>query len=258
MSNQQNLELCWQVEKACALAWPTQNVVHADGYEFRHSPGATSRRNNSVNPTRDHQPLTAALIEKAGKHCLSLGKDLIVRVPDMISDVGPLLDQEMFGPAQSKTKTLLAPDLHGFEVQSDVQISTHANEAWVQFAANRAQWTNEGRQSFLNALLEIGYPILFAHIELDQELAAIAYAVVVEDIAIIESVETAPQFRRQGRAAKLLSSLLAKCRSLGATKAALQVVAQNEAARALYHKLGFTTELYEYHYRTQKEKRPGG
>ncbi|MGJ8528593.1 GNAT family N-acetyltransferase [Maritalea sp.] len=251
MYDPQNLDLCWQVEEACALAWPTKNIQPFNGYEFRHTPGATTRRNNSVNPTRSHQMMTSALIEEAATHYNALNKKLIVRVPDMISEAEALLDKEGFGPAEAKTKTLFASSLDGFELQNQVEVSSHADEAWVQFAANRAQWTREGRQSFLKALLEIGYPILFAHIEVDQELAAIAYAVVVEDVAIIESVETAPQFRRQGRAAKLLSSLLARCRSLGATKAALQVVAQNEAARALYHKLGFTTELYDYHYRTK-------
>lgn len=252
MSNIQNLELCWQVEAACAAAWPTLEIQNVSGYEFRHTAGAITRRNNSVNPTVQHGEFGAELLAKAKSFYDHYDKPLVVRVPDMIAEIEPVLDAADFGPAQSLSKTLLAPTLLGFEWQNDVQISTRSDSKWLEFAANRAQWTKAGRESFLKALLNIGYPILFAHIEEDQELAAIAYAVVIENIAIIESVETAPKFRRQGRAAKLLSSLLAKCKRLGATKAALQVVAENTAARALYKKLGFTTELYDYHYRTKQ------
>jgi len=251
MSSLENLDLCWQVEAACAHAWPTLETKTVNGYEFRHSAGAITRRNNSLNPTAQHGKFDIDLLAQAGVFYDERKKPLIVRIPAMVSTIEPVLDAAGFGPAEALTKTLLASDLSSFEWRGDVQLSTHTTPEWLEFAANRAQWTPAGRANFLKALQHISYPILFAHIEEDQELAAIAYAIVVENIAIIESVETAPKFRRQGRAAKLLSSLLAKCRSLGATKAALQVVAQNTAARALYQKLGFTTQLYDYHYRSK-------
>lgn len=249
MSDAQTLDLCWQVEKACALAWPTQFVKTINGFEFRLSPGATTKRNNSVNPTAHHGALDQDTIEAANNYYAEHNRSLIVRVPDMSFSACQLLDAAGFGEPEAHTKTLFAPDLSAFEWSDDVRISTQANERWLEFAHNRAQWTAAGRKAFLDALLHIQFPILFAEIEVDQQTAAIAYAIVVGEIAIIESVETAPLFRRQGRAAHLLSSLLAKCRSLGATSAALQVVAQNTPARALYKKLGFSTELYDYYYR---------
>lgn len=249
MSDARTLDLCWQVEKACALAWPTQFVQIINGFEFRLSPGATTKRNNSVNPTAEHGTLDQFTLEAASAYYAENKRDLIVRVPDMTASESQFLDEAGFGEPEAHTKTLFSPDLSSFEWSDDVRISTQANEDWLEFAQNRAQWTAEGRKVFLDALLHIQFPILFAEIEVDQQIAAIAYAIVVGEIAIIESVETAPLFRRQGRAAHLLSSLLAKCRSLGATNAALQVVAANSPALALYKKLGFSTELYDYYYR---------
>ncbi|MFT6658063.1 GNAT family N-acetyltransferase [Maritalea sp.] len=254
MSNIQNLELCWQVEAACAAAWPAEQIQSCQGFEFRQTVGTKSRRINSVNPTFQHQPVDAKLLDAATNFYAACDQNTVFRVPEMISELDNILDLNHFDEAQARTKTLLAPTMSGFEWQQDVQITTHPEDRWLQFALERADFSADSHVWFRQALLNIGYPILFAHIEEDQELAAIAYAVVIGDIAIVESVETAPKFRRQGRAAKLLSSLLAKCKRLGATKAALQVVAQNTAARALYKKLGFSTELYDYHYRTKPIK----
>lgn len=251
MSSLQNLELCWQVEAACAAAWPAGQTVQCQGFELRQTDGTPSRRINSVNPTAAYGLIDQHLLNTADELYKQNNQSTIFRVPDMVPELERFLDGQNFAPPEARTKTLLAPNMFGFEWQQDVQLTTHADDRWLQFASDRAHFQPDHRIKFRQALLNIGFPILFAHIEEDQEIAAIAYAVVVEDVAIIESVETAPKFRRQGRAAMLLSSLLAKCRSLGATKAALQVVAENTAARALYEKLGFTVELYDYHYRTK-------
>lgn len=252
MHHAADLSLCWQVERALAAAWPTQFVQSMNGYDFRLSPGATTKRNNSVNPLQDHGTLDAATLDAARDYYAKSDKDLIVRIPDLMAPCDDLLDAHGFDAPVSHSKTLFAPDLSAFEWADDVRISTQASLDWLQFAQNRAQWTADGKQVFLDALRHIEYPILFADIEVNDQLAAIAYAVVIDEIAIIESVETAPAFRRQGRAAHLLSSLLAKCRRLGAGGAALQVLAQNAPARTLYKKLGFSTELYDYHYRIKK------
>lgn len=252
MRDAADLALCWRVEAACGAAWPTQFVRSVNGFDFRLSPGATTKRNNSVNPTIKHGALDQATLTAAIDYYCEHERDAIVRVPELMAPENALLDANGFGEPLSHSKTLYAPDLSPFEWADDVRISTQASSSWLQFAQNRAQWTEGGRQVFLDALRHIQYPILFGDIEVDDQLAAIAYAVVIDEIAIIESVETAPAFRRQGRAAHLLSSLLAKCRSLGATGAALQVLEANAPARTLYQKLGFSTELYDYYYRIKK------
>lgn len=62
-------------------------------------------------------------------------------------------------------------------------------------------------------------------------------------------VFTAPQARGQGLARLLCGHLLAQAVAAGARTAYLQVEADNAAARAIYHRLGFT-DAFAYHYRT--------
>jgi ribosomal protein S18 acetylase RimI-like enzyme len=63
-------------------------------------------------------------------------------------------------------------------------------------------------------------------------------------------VFTAPAARGKGYARVLCQHLLAQARSRGARHAYLQVESDNEAARAVYHRLGFA-DGYAYHYRTR-------
>ena len=62
-------------------------------------------------------------------------------------------------------------------------------------------------------------------------------------------VFTAPAARGQGLARQLCSWLLAQAAEGGARHAYLQVEGDNHAARAVYHRLGFS-DAYAYHYRT--------
>ena len=244
-----DLDLCWKVEAACAAAWPAESSTKHNGWLFNCTEGTASRRINSVNPTKYHTSADAKLVDAAVTHYSELNKDTIFRIPEMISEIEPLLDQSGFGEADTRTLTLLASDIADFEWHNDVTITAQPKENWLDFALDRSHFSPQHRVPFRQALLGIGYPVLFGMIEEDEVPTAIAYVVIVENIAIIESVETKPQFRRQGRAARLVGSLLAKSRSLGATKAALQVIAENDGAISLYKKLGFSTELYAYHYR---------
>lgn len=57
----------------------------------------------------------------------------------------------------------------------------------------------------------------------------------------IQNVATAPAFRRQGVAARLLEQSLERCRDAGFEAAWLEVRAGNAAAIALYHRYGFRT-----------------
>ena len=65
----------------------------------------------------------------------------------------------------------------------------------------------------------------------------------------------APPARGHGLATLLCRQLLAEARQHGAQYAYLQVDADNVAARAVYHRLGFV-DAYAYHYRQAPENSP--
>lgn len=68
------------------------------------------------------------------------------------------------------------------------------------------------------------------------------------DLVGLFDVFTAPHARTRGWARALCRSMLQQAHADGARSAYLQVEADNGAARAVYHRLGFA-DAYGYHYR---------
>jgi ribosomal-protein-alanine acetyltransferase len=66
----------------------------------------------------------------------------------------------------------------------------------------------------------------------------------------INSLAVAPALRRQGVGSELMRGVLAKAREEGAIRATLEVRRSNEAARALYERLGFAVEAIRPDYYT--------
>jgi ribosomal protein S18 acetylase RimI-like enzyme len=66
----------------------------------------------------------------------------------------------------------------------------------------------------------------------------------------ITSIGTLPAFRRQGLGTEILHALEAWGYGCGARRAALQVETDNEAAIAMYARLGYI-ERYRYYYRAR-------
>jgi len=73
-------------------------------------------------------------------------------------------------------------------------------------------------------------------------------AVLEQELVGLFDVVTHPEARRAGHATELVDGLLGWARDNGARRAYLQMVAANDAARALYDRLGFEP-LYHYWYR---------
>lgn len=66
----------------------------------------------------------------------------------------------------------------------------------------------------------------------------------------INSVAVAPERRREGLGAELMRGVLESARDEGAIRATLEVRRSNEAARALYERLGFAVEAIRPDYYT--------
>jgi GNAT superfamily N-acetyltransferase len=79
-------------------------------------------------------------------------------------------------------------------------------------------------------------------------LAAVARGVLVEDWLVVTAVTVAEEARRRGLGTAVMAALADWARDRGGRRCLLQVVETNEAALALYARLGFT-EHHRYHYR---------
>ncbi|NJQ00995.1 GNAT family N-acetyltransferase [Streptomyces sp. PLAI1-29] len=79
--------------------------------------------------------------------------------------------------------------------------------------------------------------------------AAVGRCVVDGRWAGFSAVETAPELRRRGLASRVMAALADRALAEGASAAYLQVETDNEAARALYGRLGFTVHHRYHHWR---------
>lgn len=107
------------------------------------------------------------------------------------------------------------------------------------------------RQAHAERLLSS--PVPFQAFELREHGEALAcgqYAV-EGTLAGLYDVYTAPAARDRGLGTRLCRGMLSHARARGATAAYLQVDADNHAARAIYHRLGFA-DGYGYHYRARE------
>lgn len=83
----------------------------------------------------------------------------------------------------------------------------------------------------------------------DGQVLACGQSAAEADLVGLYDVFTHPQARGRGLSRLLCGRLLAQAHAAGARVAYLQVDADNHAARAVYHRLGFA-DAYAYHYRS--------
>ncbi|MGD1877881.1 MAG: GNAT family N-acetyltransferase [Kiloniellaceae bacterium] len=246
-------DLAWRAEEACMNAWPSPRQAVFGGWLLRAAGGAI-RRANSVNPLRGCNGDAQAVIPVAEALYGALGQTPLFRIPSLVGS--PPLERmegtlESAGyTAEGHTLTLFAELTRGAAAAGgDVELLPQASGAWLDARARMSGIDAAERQSYEAMLDSILLPRVFAAARDDGQIASVAYAVVLDGLAVIESVITDPALRQRGLARRSVGTLLDWARACGARGACLQVVADNPPALKLYRSLGFDRELYRYHYR---------
>jgi len=245
-----------QVEETCMNAWPALKEVHYDGWLIRLAHGAT-RRTNSVNvigPGR--RPLTEKIA-----YCEAIyrahGQPPFFR---LLSHAEPALERALAARgyrAEDETITLYMnfgrtkPKAPDGAIVTDVREGRPA-KTWLDAHRIHSRRTPEEAAALHAVLDAIAVPAFFAEARgEDGEIASVAFCGIHQQIACLQWVVTDPAQRRQGLSHATLQALLIRAEAAGARGACLQVVAANAPAIALYKRLGFTCELYRYHYRVR-------
>ncbi|MEV0650323.1 GNAT family N-acetyltransferase [Phytomonospora sp. NPDC050363] len=125
-----------------------------------------------------------------------------------------------------------------------VQIGSAPSVGWLDLVSSR----KGGLPQIALSILAGAPKTAFASLYEDGELIAIGRGAVSAGWLGVSLVEVVPEARRRGVATHLFDGLVGWARPLGAERAYLQVVSTNEAATALYHRIGFT-DHHEYTYR---------
>ena len=103
------------------------------------------------------------------------------------------------------------------------------------------------------ALSPVPFQAMALRRDADGELLACGQFAIEQRLAGLYDIIVAPSQRGRGFGSLLCAALLAQAQADGAQAAYLQVEADNEAARALYRRLGFV-DAYAYHYRGTKPR----
>jgi GNAT superfamily N-acetyltransferase len=264
--------LGWRVERACAAAWPAGEVREVAGWAVSRSRGGT-RRANSASARGATARLGRETIARIDALYAEQDLPTLVRVTDLTPGADAVLDAAGFAPPEGLTHTLALDWLRGegggpgggtaggtgrshphdrpppepgsSSRSGEVVLSTTADAAWIEVRRRLSLAEGRGADDQVGPALRLAVPAVFARIGRD----AIAYAAVAGGIAVVEAVAVDPTRRRRGLARLMLAALLDRVRSDGAGHAALQVMADNSPAIALYRGLGFGQDLHNYHYR---------
>jgi ribosomal protein S18 acetylase RimI-like enzyme len=242
-----NEDLNWRAEEACINAWPCPRQTLLDGWLVRLAGGST-RRTNSVNPPRYGPPDPALLLDPCTDIYAAHGLPLLFRAPAIAPGLAGRLEALGFS-GYDETHTIFA-DLEGaLCVRDDAVMLTAAPTE--DFYALRATVNGESEEAtaVYRAMTGlIALPKAFATLAQDGAPVSIAYGAIDRGLLVIESVATDPAARGKGFARRTVSTLMHWAGAHGAWGACLQVLGTNEPARALYARLGFTRDLYRYHY----------
>ncbi|MFC3322745.1 GNAT family N-acetyltransferase [Mesorhizobium cantuariense] len=241
-------DLNWQIEQACREGWPAATETVVDGWLPRRS-GGRIRRTNSANPLRGRRGAPDAVIDAAEAFYIGHGQTPLFRVPDIAGELEAALDHRGYQP-EGGTIHLHAGIGDLAEVRDEqVTVSPMPGEDWLTARFRMGAFDDAERRIFREMTGLVLGDRAFVSYERDSEIAALAYGVIRNGLLVVESVETDGRFRQQGLGRKTVGGLIDWARRAGASAACLQVVADNMPAGALYASLGFSRELYRYHYR---------
>jgi len=244
-------DLNWRVEAACLNAWPSSRQIFLDGWSLRASGGST-RRANSANPLHAGAEANDALIEKVEAFYRAQGRPAIFRITDMANEIDRLLEARGY-VVDAPTRTLYAAlgDVEALP-PSGLHVESRASAAWLDARDRLNDSTPEASHSCRDIISAILLPCAFVSVVEQGQIVSLAFGVLQDDLLIVESVITDQACRQRGLARLCVVGVLGWAREQGASAVALQVMAENDAAIALYRGLGISRDLYGYHYRVRR------
>jgi ribosomal protein S18 acetylase RimI-like enzyme len=238
--------LARRVEEASLNAWPAMQQLILDGWVLRFSKGFTKRANAVVPLYPPMQPATDKI-----RYCENLyARERLKAIFRLTSFSNPgELDAELeLRGYQHIDPTLVLARGLGSAFPADPRFQSVTQANWLAVYAELADLPTTAQALHAALLSGIRTECQFGVLMEAGQPRACGLAVLERELVGLFDIVTATNFRKQGLAEALTTSLLAWAASRGAATAYLQVVEANAAARRLYDRLGFE-ELYRYWYR---------
>ena len=234
------------IERVAVRAWPALATANVAGWLWRYT-GGGSQRANSVSPLDFAGADVEAAIDEAERLYGARGAAPLFQVSDVVAPAD--LDQRLArrGYRLQEPCTCLAKPLGpDAAMPPDVEVAERAGEDWLSVYFTGV--TLSRRAAAPTILARVPAPAAFLLRRQGGVPISVALAVADGGVVIAECVATHPEHRRQGASARIMRALEAWGVAHGARVAALQAVAANAPAQALYAKLGYRP-VGGYHYR---------
>ena len=239
-----------QIEAATLTAWPALRVAHDGLWLWRFARGYTKRANSIHCLDPADGSYAEVRVQRLVELSFRFGIPPVFRVtpltaPEVVEVLDGLLWEEFDA---SQVMAMEMPDVD-FPVEFTVRQFAPTDPEWYKAQAHMAGLEPhelEVLPEILGAICCEAQGILVYH---KAGLpAAAALAAVSGNIGIYLNVVTHPSARHMGYGRAAMSAALNWARQHGATHSAVQVLAHNDPAIALYTSLGFG-EVYPYIYR---------
>jgi ribosomal protein S18 acetylase RimI-like enzyme len=232
------------LELAANEAWPAPEQVRLGGWVLRAAGGWTGRGNTALPVGDPGLPLGEAIEAVRGWYA-ARGLPPKINAPmPLAARLNAALDARRWhtNPA-TLVQTMPLAVLLAAAPNADlppVRLTKTPSRAWLEVVADRKGNLPDAAIHLLTAVREVRFSEVYSD---SGELLAIARGTVTGAGRYfgIFLVEVVPAARRHGLARHVVGALAQWAGRLGASTAFLQVEERNEAAVALYQRLGFTT-----------------
>lgn len=233
-----------------ASAPPQQRWL--DGWLVRVSPGK-AKRARCVNAVADGRLPVEARLAACAQAFDEAGLPLIVRITPFTLPAGLDARLQLQGLRRfDDTRVMVLSTIPALAspTPGHLAIRSIGLEAFAQRVGSFRDSPLAQRQAHAERLMNSPVPFHAFELRADGEPVGCGQFALEGDLLGLYDVFTAVSARGRGYAGALCRHLLTQGRSRGARHAYLQVEAENHAARAVYHRLGFA-DGYAYHYRTR-------
>ena len=250
------LPLVRRIEALGFRAWPAANSLYDGSWLVRLTAGHPSRRLNSVNALdrMDDRELDARISRIAGRFA-AYDRGIVFRqTPLAPPALAAWLDERRYSrEGETLVMTAATADLPLEDAREQIPLQDVG--AFVE-AVLAVRGASRGLKSGLTEVLSAIRPAKGMFVISDGDVpVATALAVHDGEFAGVFEVATSEPHRRAGLGRAVTTAALRWAASRGASRAWLQVEADNEPALGLYGGLGFA-EAYRYHYRAAPGDEP--
>lgn len=240
-----SLERIVELERSARAALPALHEVAAPGWLCRVSGGLTKRVNAAmpIAPAARLDQVHALASELYRAHAMPVRFRLS---PLADAECDARLAEAGYDHAELSF-TMVAPLRHR-PIHPTVRIAGRADADWCGGMAAANGWTAADDHAHRPLLERMPAGSAVALVDLGDGPLAFGAAALGEGRACLFDIVVDPRARGLGLGRRLVEGLLGWAHAAGHREALLQVLADNHAARALYHSLGFF-DAYPYHYR---------